>query len=65
MFFKNKNYYKGYDIDNKSRLEKLQNEYANPYGYNLESNERKEFDGDRNVIFTNQNMIKNKEYNSK
>ena len=23
MFFKNANYYKGYDIDNKSRLERL------------------------------------------
>ena len=31
MFFKNANYYKGYDIDNKNRLEKLQNEYANPW----------------------------------
>ncbi len=65
MFFKNASYYKGYDIDNKSRLERLQNEYANPYGYNLESNERREIDYDKNAAFTNQNMIKNKEYNTK
>ena len=48
MFFKNANYYKGYDIDNKSRLERLQNEYANPYGYNLESNERREINSSFN-----------------
>ena len=65
MFKINDYYYKGYDIDNKSRLERLQNEYANPYGYNLESNERREIDYDKNAAFTNQNMIKNKEYNSK
>ena len=57
--------YKGYDIDNKNRLEKLQNEYANPYGYNLESNVRREIDYDKNATFTNQNMVKNKEYNTK
>ena len=49
MFFKNANYYKGYDIDNKNRLEKFQNEYANPYGYNLESNVRREIDYDKNA----------------
>ena len=65
MFFKNSNYYKVYDIDNKNRLEKLQNEYANPYGYNLESNVRREIDYDKNATFTNQNMVKNKEYNTK
>lgn len=65
MFFKNKNYYKGYDIESKSRLEKFQNEYANPYGYNFGSNVRKDIDYDKSVIFTNQNMVKNKEFNAK
>ena len=65
MFFKNKNYYKGYDIESKNRLEKFQNEYANPYGYNLGSNVRRDIDYDKNAAFTNQNVIKNKEYNTK
>ena len=49
----------------KDGLEKLQNEYANPYGYNLGSNLRRNIDYDRNAIFTNQDIIKNKEYNIK
>ena len=54
-------YYKGYDITNKNRLEKIAMELLNPYGYNLESNERRQIDYDKNAAFTNQNVIKNKE----
>ena len=31
-------YYKGYDVSNKNRLERLKMEYNNPYGYNFASN---------------------------
>ena len=62
MFFKNANYYKGYDIDNKSRLERIRMEYSNHYWYNLESNQRRVVDIDSNVTHTNQNMVKNREY---
>ena len=34
-------YYKGYDVTNTNRLERLKMEYSNPYGYNLESNSRR------------------------
>lgn len=56
------NYYKGYDITNKNRLEKLANEYTNPYGYNIECNERKVINHLYEVTHTNQNSVKNKEY---
>ena len=55
-------YYKGYDVDNKSRLEKLKMEYSNPYGYNLDSNVRRVIDYDKNATYTNQNNVKNKEF---
>ena len=55
-------YYKGYDITNKNRLEKLKCEFANPYGYNIECNNRKVCNEDYNATHTNQNSVKNKEY---
>ncbi len=55
-------YYKGYDITNKNRLEKLVMEYANPYGYNLESNERRVVSTEYDATHTNQNIVKNREY---
>ena len=62
MFKINDYYYKGYDIESKSRLERIRMEYSNPYGYNLESNQRRVVDIDSNVTHTNQNMVKNREY---
>lgn len=58
MFKMSDYYYKGYDIESKSRLEKIRMEYTNPYGYNLESNERRVKRSD--VRWTNQDMVKNK-----
>lgn len=58
-------YYKGYDIESKSRLEKMQMEYSNPYGYNLESNERRVRNNDFNAKYTNQDMIKSKSFRGK
>lgn len=55
-------YYKGYDINNKNRREKIEMEYLNPYGYNLESNLKRSIDYDYNATHTNQNFVKNKEY---
>ncbi len=58
----NPNYYKGFDITSKSRLEKLKKELSNPYGYNLESNERNFKNLEYNATHTSQNFVKNKEY---
>ena len=58
-------YYKGYDVTNNSKLEKLKMEYSNPYGYNLESNERRIIDYEKRAIYTNQNNVKNKEFSGK
>ncbi len=55
-------YYKGYDITNKNRLEFLQHGIDNPYGYNFESNERRNINYDYNATHTNQNGVKNGEY---
>ena len=55
-------YYKGYDILNKNRLEKLMFEYNNPYGYNLDSNEKRYIDYDYVVTHTNQDYIKNRDF---
>ena len=55
-------YYKGYDITSKNRLEKLMYEYSNPYGYNIESNQKRNIDYDYLVTHTNQDFVKNKEY---
>ncbi len=55
-------YYKGYDITNKNRLEKLKNEYVNPYGYNFESNLRTLKRVDIDKVMTNQDLVKLKEY---
>ena len=58
-------YYKGYDVSNKNRLERLFYEYNNPYGYNLSSNKRRIQDKDKKCIQTNQDFVKNKEFNVK
>lgn len=58
-------YYKGYDINNKNRLEKLAMEYQNPYGYNFESSLKRKIDYDKNAIIINQDFVKNKEYYGK
>ena len=55
-------YYKGYDVTNSSRLEKLAMELQNPYGCNFESNEKRIIDYDKRVTYTNQNFVKNREY---
>ncbi len=65
MFKMSDYYYKGYDIESKSRLEKVKMEYSNPYGYNLESNQRRIIDYEMNATHTNQDMVKNKGYQSK
>ena len=53
-------YYKGYDITNKNRLERVTMEYANPYGYNFESNEKRYVNLEYNASHTNQNNVKNR-----
>lgn len=57
MFKMSDYFYKGYDIENKSRLEKLKMEYSNPYGYNFESNKKRKFDSN-SITRTNQNLNK-------
>lgn len=58
-------YYKGYDVTNTNRLERLLNEFSNPYGYNLESNSKRIIDYDKLATHTNQNYVKNKEFSGK
>ncbi len=65
MFKASDYYYKGYDVTNSSRLEKLAMELSNPYGYNLESSLRRVIDYDKKVTYTNQNNVKNKEFSGK
>lgn len=65
MFKASNNYYKGYDVTNNNRLERLLNEFSNPYGYNLESNSKRIIDYDKIVTHTNQNYVKNKELSGK
>lgn len=55
-------YYKGYDVTNTNRLERLKMEYSNPYGYNLESNSRRVVNYDNLATHTNQNGVKNKDF---
>ena len=55
-------YYKGYDVTNTNRLERLKMEYSNPNGYNFESNAKRIIDYDKRVTYTNQNFVKNREY---
>lgn len=55
-------YYKGYDITNKNRLEKLTMEFSNPYGYNYEASDKRLTNLDYQATHTNQNGVKNKEY---
>lgn len=54
-------FYKGYDITNKNRLEKIKYEYLNPYGYNLDSNLRRVKNYDLDHVATNQDLVKLKE----
>ena len=65
FMFNTNYYYKGYDVDNNNRLERLKMEYSNPYGYNLDSNERRVKNYDKLVTYTNQNYVKNKEFSGK
>ncbi len=58
-------YYKGYDISNKSRLERLAMEYLNPYGYNWEANKRRKINYEQRCTQINQDFVKNKEFNRK
>ncbi len=58
MFKINDYYYKGYDIENSSRLEKLVMGYSNPYGPNIGSNHRRVIDYQKKATFTNQDDIK-------
>lgn len=58
MFKNSDYYYKGYDIENKSRLEKLVMGYSNPYGPNLGSNIKRVIDYKRKVTYTNQDNVK-------
>lgn len=58
-------YYKGYDVSNKNRLERLAMEYDNPYGYNFESNLRRKINRDLKCTQINQDFVKNKEFNLK
>ena len=44
MINRNEYFYKGYDIDSNSRKEKKEMELCNPYGYNFESNRKREVD---------------------
>ena len=54
----------GYTFKNKQLLKKALTHTSYAYEHNLESNERREIDYDKNAAFTNQNVIKNKEYNT-
>ena len=65
MINHNDYFYKGYDIINKNRMEKLLMEYSNPYGYNLESNCRRLVNIEVNLMRTNQDVFKTKNSTSK
>ena len=54
-------FYKGYDVTNKNRLEKLKYEYLNPFGYNLESNLRRVKNYELENLATTQDLVKLKE----
>lgn len=58
-------FYKGYDITNKNKMERVLMEWQNPYGYNFDTNNRRVIDYNFLATRTNQNMIKNKEFNDK
>lgn len=62
MFNGSNYYYKGYDVTSNNTLEKLLMEYNNPYGYNLDSNQKRVKNIEYDVTHTNQNSVKNKEY---
>lgn len=51
--------YKGFDVCNTTKKEKIRNEYFNPYGCNIYSTSRQSIDYEYNVTHTNQdNNIK-------
>ena len=54
-------FYKGYDITNKNRLEKLKYELSNPFGYNLGSNSKRVKEMETSSMQTNQDLFKLKE----
>ncbi|MBE6140672.1 MAG: hypothetical protein E7172_03960 [Firmicutes bacterium] len=62
MINHNNYYYKGYDISNKNRLEKMAMECCNPYGYNLGSTSKRIIDEVAKYTFTNQDLLKNKSF---
>lgn len=47
-------YYKGFDITDFNKKEKLVNEYFNPYGYNISSNKKRIIDYNFKSTHTNQ-----------
>lgn len=63
MIDHNKYYYKGYDVSNKNRLEKIAMELCNPYGYNLGHNTRREVEVNGLEYRTNQDIVRTKEFN--
>ena len=58
-------YYKGYDVTNKNRFERLAMEYDNPYGYNFLANTRRIVDKELKYSQINEDYVKNKEFNDK
>lgn len=46
--------YKGFDIMNRNKTDKIKNEYFNPYGYNIYSSAKDEADDIYSVTHTNQ-----------
>ena len=58
----NNYFYKGYDITNKNRLERILFEYQNPYGYNLESNSKRIVNLEQKASHTTQDLVKCKGY---
>ena len=58
-------YYKGYDISNKNKLERLVMEYDNPYGYNFFATTRRKVNLEKKYTQTSQDIVKNKEFNTK
>ncbi len=65
MINHNDYFYKGYDISNKNKLERLAMEYSNPYGYNLASTSRRIVNLDQKCKRPNEDFVKNKEFNPK
>ncbi len=58
-------YYKGYDVSNKNKMEKLMMEFNNPYGYNFNCNLRRNINLETKYTVVNEDFVKNKEFNNK